>query len=252
MGRLQGKVAFISGAGSGIGRCAAGLFAREGAKIAVAEISAAAGEATVAEIVAAGGEVIVVETDVTSEDSVKSAVARTVAAFGALHLLYNNAGGSTPKDGPVTTLPLDEFWRVMKLDLLGTILCSRHAIPEIAKAGGGAVLNASSIVALMGFPGRDSYTAAKGAIAALTRSMAVEFAAQKIRVNALAPSVTRTERAIRLMEADPTVKSIIEKQHLVGVGDPIDVAMAALYLLSDEARVVTGVVLPVDSGITIS
>jgi NAD(P)-dependent dehydrogenase (short-subunit alcohol dehydrogenase family) len=252
MSRLQGKVAFISGAGSGIGRCAAALFAREGARIAVAEISPKAGEATLAEIAAAGGEAIFVQTDVTSEDSVKHAIARTIEAFGALHLLYNNAGGSTPKDGPVTTLPLEEFWRVMRLDLLGTILCSRHAVPEIAKAGGGAILNASSIVGLMGFAGRDSYTAAKGAIAALTRSMAVEFAPQRIRVNAVAPSVTRTERAIRLMDGDAKLKEIIERQHLVGVGDPIDVAMAALYLLSDEARVVTGVVLPVDSGITIS
>ncbi|MGE0798591.1 MAG: SDR family NAD(P)-dependent oxidoreductase [Lautropia sp.] len=252
MGKLDGKVAFISGAGSGIGRCAAILFAREGAKVTVAELNEDAGKETIRQVEAAGGKALFVKTDVTDENSVKQAVQNTVETFGALHLLYNNAGGSTMRDGPVTTVPLDEFWRVMKLDVLGTVLCSRHAVPQMEKAGGGAIVNASSIVGLMGLGGRDSYTAAKGAIAALTRSMAVEFAPMKIRVNAIAPSVTKTDRALKLMDDDPALREKIEKQHLVGVGEPIDVANAALYLLSNDSRVVTGVVLPVDSGITIS
>ena len=128
----------------------------------------------------------------TERASVEAAVAETLARHGKLDILHNNAGGSTLQDGPVTEAPDEEFWRVIRLDLYGTFLCSKIAIPEIIKAGGGAVINMSSNVALMALPGRDCYTAAKGAIASLTRSMAVEYAPYKIRVNAIAPSVTLT------------------------------------------------------------
>ncbi len=251
MGRLAGKVAFITGAGSGIGRRAAELFAREGARVAIAERDRTAGQETERLIAAAAGSALFVETDVTDEASVAAAIRATVERFGALHVLYNNAGGSTLADGPVTECPTDEFWRAIKLDLFGTWLVCRHGIPELVKAGGGSVINASSVVAHMGWPGKDAYTAAKGGVAALTRSMAVEFAPHNVRVNAVAPCVTRTPRVVEQLGALETTQKLAE-QHLVGLAEPEDVAMAALFLASDESARTTGHILQVDSGLTIS
>ncbi|MBL8570257.1 MAG: SDR family oxidoreductase [Phreatobacter sp.] len=251
MARLQDKIALITGAGGGIGRASAELFAREGASVIIAEFDPTTGAAAGAAINAAGGKALFVRTDVTDEASVKAAVAAAVAHFGGLHILYNNAGGSTLQDGPLTEAPIDEFWRAIKLDLLGTWLTSRYAIPEIARSGGGSVINASSIVALMGWPGKDAYTASKGAISALTRSMAVEFAADKVRVNAIAPCVTRTPRVLAQFAENETTRKIAAR-HLVGLAEPDDVARAALFLASDESIRTTGHILAVDSGLTIS
>ena len=145
---------------------------------------------------------------------------------------------------------MEEFWRCIKLDLFGTFLCSKYGIPEIARSGGGAVINMSSNVALMALPGRDCYTAAKGAIAAMTRSMAVEYASDKIRVNAIAPSVTLSERVKKLLASSPEIEAI-SKTHLLGLGRPIHVADLAVYLASDESEITTGQVISVDSGVTI-
>lgn len=251
MARLKDKIALITGAGSGIGRATAELFARQGARVVIAEYDPKTGAEAAAAIEAAGGKALFVPTDVTDEASVAAAVAATVARFGGLHILYNNAGGSTLADGPLTETPMDEFWRAIKLDLLGTWLMSRHAIPEIARSGGGSVINATSIVALMGWPGKDAYTASKGAISALTRSMAVEFAAQKVRVNAVAPCVTRTARILAQLAENETTQRIAQR-HLVGLAEPEDVAQAALFLASDESARTTGHILAVDSGLTIS
>ena len=251
MGRLAGKAAFITGAGSGIGRRAAEIFAAEGARVAIAERDRDSGEAAAASIVAAGGEAIFIETDVTDEESVRAAITETVRRFGGLHILYNNAGGSSMADGPVTECPTDEFWRAIRLDLFGTWLVCRHGIPELIRSGGGSVVNASSVVAHMGWPGKDAYTAAKGGVAALTRSMAVEFAAQNVRVNAVAPGVTRTPRVVAQLAALETTRRLAD-QHLVGLAEPDDVARAALYLASDESARTTGHILQVDSGLTIS
>ena len=246
--RLQGKVAFITGAGAGIGRATAILFAKEGAKVVVAEINSPAGEETAH---LAGGGAIFVKTDVTDEASVREAIRKAVDKFGRLDVLHNNAGGSTPQDGTVVDAPLEEFWRVIKLDLFGTVLGCRHGIPAIAKSGGGSVINMASNLASMGIQGRDFYTSAKGAVAALTRSLAVEFAPQKIRVNAVAPSATMTERVRKLMEGNPGVGKLAQS-HLLGLIQPDDVAGGVLYLASDDSRMVTGHILAVDSGVTIS
>ncbi|MBM3492350.1 MAG: SDR family oxidoreductase [Alphaproteobacteria bacterium] len=248
MARLAGKVALITGGASGIGQAAAVLFAEEGAQVVVADIDRAGAEETVRRINAAGGQGLFVATDVTEPDSVKAAVERTVAAYGRLNVLYNNAGGSTPQDGPAPEAPLDEFWRCIKLDLFGTFLGCRFGIPAMIKAGGGSVINASSIVAEIGMTGRDCYTAAKGGVAALTRSLAVRYGREGVRVNAVAPAVTLSPRVQKLLSSQADVKTVAG-QHLLGLCEPIDIARAALYLASDESRKVTGHILAVDSGV---
>jgi NAD(P)-dependent dehydrogenase (short-subunit alcohol dehydrogenase family) len=248
MARLDGKVAFITGGGTGIGRATAILFAREGARVAIADIDAAAGEAAAH---AAGNAAIAIRTDVTEPDSLQAAVRTTVDKFGRLDVLHNNAGGSTAQDDTAVDAPLEEFWRAIKLDLYGTFLGCRFGIPELVKAGGGSVINMSSNVALMGIAGRDCYTAAKGGIAAITRSLAVAYAAQKVRVNAIAPSATMTDRVRRLVAGNAALGKLADS-HLLGLIEPEDIAHMALYLACDESRMVTGQVLPVDSGVTIS
>src|SRR5690606_20226017 len=156
-----------------------------------------AGEETVSRIRERGlGDARFIQTDVTSEKSVAEMVSETLAAFGTIHILHNNAGGSTVRDGPVTEVPLEEWWRTIHVDLFGTFLACRHAIPAIVRAGGGSVINTTSLVALRGIAGRDAYTAAKGGIAALTRSMAANFAPRNVRVNAIAPGGIATERIL--------------------------------------------------------
>ena len=250
MPRLEGKVAVVTGAGTGIGRATACLFAREAAKVVVAELNAEAGEQTAQMIARAGGEAIAIKTDVTEPDSTQATIDAAVRHYGGLHVLHNNAGGSTLRDSNVTDAPLEEFWRVIKLDLFGTFLGCRFGIPAIIRSGGGSVINMSSNVALMGIPGRDCYTAAKGAVASMTRSMAVEFA-PKVRVNAIAPSATMTDRVKTLVAGNPALDKLA-KSHLIGLIEPEDVANMALFLASDETRKVTGHVYPVDSGVIIS
>ncbi len=251
MPRLAGKIALITGSGTGIGRATAKKMAAEGAKVVVAELNEAAGQQTVAIIAQAGGDAFFVRTDVTDPESMQAAIARCVAHYGALHVLHNNAGGSTNVDDTVVDAPIDEFWRVIKLDLFGTFLACKFGIPAIIASGGGSVINMSSNVALMGIPGRDCYTAAKGGVASMTRSMAVEFAPSKVRVNAIAPSATMTER-VRALVAGNAALGKLADSHLVGLIEPEDIADMAVFLASDESRKVTGHVYPVDSGVTIS
>jgi NAD(P)-dependent dehydrogenase (short-subunit alcohol dehydrogenase family) len=247
MGRLNGKSVFVTGAAGGIGRAAAQLFAAEGAAIVVSDIAEAEGEKTAALVREHGGRALFVHTDVTSEESVARAFARGRAAFGQITVLHNNAGGSSGKDGSLATGSLDEFWRVIRLDLFGTILCCRAAIAGMIEIGGGSIINMSSIVSVIGVPDLDFYTAAKGGISALTRSLALQNAPHRIRVNALAPGVTMTERILK-QSGGQVDKFPLSRKQILGPAAPIDVANAALFLASDESASITGTILPVDGG----
>jgi NAD(P)-dependent dehydrogenase (short-subunit alcohol dehydrogenase family) len=254
MPRLSGKVAFITGGGGGIGRATAERFAEEGAKVVIAEIDKATGESAAqaarARAKNSGGDALFIRTDIRERAQVEAALKQTLERYGSLTILHNNAGGSSAQDGPVTEAPDDEFWRVMRLDLYGTFLCSKLGIPLMIKSGGGSIINMSSIVALRALPGRDCYTAAKGAIAAMTRSMAVEYAPHKIRVNAIAPGVVLTERVKTLMKDAKDIDKLAQT-HLLGLGQPEHMAEMAVHLASDESIITTGQVISVDSGVSI-
>jgi NAD(P)-dependent dehydrogenase (short-subunit alcohol dehydrogenase family) len=181
---------------------------------------------------------------------VKAALDRAEAEFGGLDILYNNAGGATPADGPVTETADEEFWRAISLDLFGTFLVCKHGIPKLIARGGGVVINTTSNVALKALPGRDCYTAAKGGVAAITRSMAAQYAPQKIRVNALAPGAVRTERVAKMLDNDPNIQAVVDR-HILGIAEPEDIARAALYLATEDSAMMTGQIMSVDSGMTI-
>jgi NAD(P)-dependent dehydrogenase (short-subunit alcohol dehydrogenase family) len=249
--RLEGKVAVITGGCAGIGRACAELFAQEGATVVVADLDAARGQVLQELERAKGHTCLFIPTDVSEPESVKRLVDTAIERFGRIDVLYNNAGGSTMSDGPVTTAPFEEFWRKMRVDLFGTWLGCHYVIPHMVASGGGSIVNASSMYALTGTPNRDAYTAAKGGITALTRSMAVEFASNKVRVNAVAAAGTKTERVLKRMN-EKGISAKVADAHLLGFVDPIEVAYAVLYLASDESRTTTGHVLAVDSGYTIS
>lgn len=259
MGRLQGKVAFITGAGSGIARAAALLFTREGAKVVIAELKPDLGRAAEQAVRAAGGEALFIEMDVTQEDSVKNAIQQTVAQYGKLDVLYNSAGGSVAQDRKVTDVDMWVWQHTQSLDLLGTFLCCRHGIPELIKAGGGAIVNMTSVAALRGSFPAHVYVAAKGGIISLTKALAGEYAKDRIRVNAIGPGLVMTDRVKErfgesLDAPAPTpqaqaIKAQIQR-YPFSVGEPEDIASVALFLASDEARMITGAILPADGGLS--
>ena len=246
-GRLAGKVALITGAGAGIGRVAAERFALEGAAVIIAS-----GEAVTEAVLGQGGTAKFVRTDVTNEKSVREAIQSAVEFGGKLDVLHNNAGGSSAIDARVTDCPADEFWRAVKLDLFGTWIACKYGIAAMLERGGGSVINSCSVFALVGTRGKDAYTAAKGGIASITRSMAVEYAPHRIRVNALAPAVTTTGRVLGLIGTQPEVMSKTSERQLLGLVDPEEVAMTALFLASDESRKTTGQIFAIDGGFSIS
>ena len=252
MGRLQGKVALITGAGAGIGRAAARLFALEGARIVIAELKPEAGRATEKQVREVGGEAHFVEMDVTDDAQVERAVSETIERFGKLDVLYNCAGGSVAEDAPVTAVAPWIWDHTIGLDLKGTFLCCRHAIPKLVEAGGGAVVNMSSLAALRGVP-THVYSAAKGGVISLTRSLAATYSGQGVRVNAICPGFVLSERVRGRFGAGAS-GSVIERtaeRYPFGVGEPIDIARIALFLASDEARMVNGAIIPADGGMSV-
>jgi len=252
-GRLAGKVAFISGAGAGIGRASAKLFAAEGAAVVIAEKNAEAGALVAKEIEGDGGRALAVPTDVTDESSVERAVAAAVARFGAIHVLFNCAGGSIPQDAPVTEVDLAVWDHTIGLDLKGTLLCCRHVIPQIVAAGGGSVVNSSSVVALKGHP-IHVYSAAKGGVLGLTRALASTYGRQKVRVNAICPGLVMSERLkARVGQGlldQARGNGLDLEAHPFALGEPIDIARIVLFLASDESRMIHGATIAAEGGMS--
>jgi NAD(P)-dependent dehydrogenase (short-subunit alcohol dehydrogenase family) len=251
MRRLEGKVAVITGAASGMGRVASLLFAAEGAAVVVADVADAAGEATAREIGDEGGRAVYVHTDVSSAADCEAMANLALERFGGLHVLYNNAGVFPANDGSVTDTDEDTWDLVMRINLKGVYLGCRYGIPAMLESGGGSIVNVASFVALMGAATPQiAYTASKGGVLAMTREIAVEFARRGIRANALCPGPIETPLLADLL-ADPARR----ERRLVHVplgrfGRAEEIADAALFLASDESSFITGSTFVVDGGIT--
>lgn len=250
MGRLDGKVAVITGAGSGMGREACAVFASEGARIAGIDLDATPLDVTASLVRDAGGEIETFVADVADEEQVRDAIEGAVARFGALHVLYNNAGVLW-RDRDLGVLDTDEaVWdRVLGINLKGIVWVCKYGVPELIRAGGGAIVNVGSLSALLGdtVP-QDAYTASKGAVIALTRSLAVQFAAHGVRANCIHPGFVDTPMQT-IRTSDPAwVEGALAAIPLGRLGTPRDVVNAALFLASDEASYITGIELIVDGG----
>jgi len=252
--RLAGKVALVTGATKGIGRGVARVFAREGAHVVLAGRTVAAGEEVAAAIAAAGGSALFVATDIGSEEDVVRVVRAAVERFGRLDVLINNAAAThltgLPErgDGRAGEVANAVIAETLQTNLWGLFWCCKHAIAEMEKTGGGSIVNISSGVATKGAPSMAAYTASKGAMNALTRSMAVEYAKQRIRVNAISSGFVVSDGSDELLH-DPAKRQWIEQiTPLPYFGAPEDIAWGCVYLASDESRYVTGTVLPIDGG----
>jgi NAD(P)-dependent dehydrogenase (short-subunit alcohol dehydrogenase family) len=247
--RLHGKVSIITGAGMGMGREAALLFSEHGSAVVILDLDAEAGAQTVALVESAGGRAIFVQGDVSEESAVKAAIARGVEEFGALHVLYANAGVLwKDRDKSVVDTTVENWERIQAINLRGPFLLAKHGIPELKKAGGGSIILVGSISALAGFSlAQDSYTAAKSAIVGLSKSLAVQFGPDQIRSNVIHPGMIDTPlQAPYLDEAKK--RAIAESLPLRRLGVARDIASAALFLASDESSFMTGAEMIVDGG----
>ena len=249
MNRLAGKVAVITGAGSGIGRASARMFVAEGAKVVVAEIDETLGQASARE---AGAGARFVRTDVTDEESVKQMVQQARDAFGRVDILLNCAGGSLREDKPVTEVDPSVWDHTINLDLKGPFLCCRHVIPVMIEQGRGSVVNFSSVVALRGNHVAHVYVIAKGGLISFTRALAGAYSPHGVRVNAICPGVVLTERVKSRFTGGNQIRfggiDNIAERYPFSVGQPEDIANVALFLASDESRMVNGAAIPAEGG----
>ena len=252
--RLQDKVAIITGAGGGMGRVAAQLFANEGAKVVVAEFGEAAGRETVAQVEAAGGEATFVRTDVSDEASAKAMVDHAIATYGRVDVLYNNAGVMPEADHSVIDTDVATWDQVMAVNVRGVFLGCKYAIPQMVEQGSGSVINIASFVALLGCSvPQDAYTASKGAIISLTRSLAVQFGPKGVRTNAICPGPVETPLLMDWLVKDEEAKRIRLARNPTGrFGKPEEIVNMAVYLASDESRWTNGASLVVDGGISVN
>ena len=251
MNRLVDKVAVITGAGSGIGRASAKLFVTEGAKVVVAEVDETLGKASAGE---AGRGARFIRTDVTDEGSVKQMVRQTREAFGRIDVLLNCAGGSLREDKPVTEVDLSIWDHTINLDLKGPFLCCRHVLPVMVEQGKGSVVNFSSVVALRGNHIAHVSVSAKGGLISFTQALAGAYSPKGIRINAICPGVVLTDRVKSRFTNGNQIRfggiDNITERYPFGVGQPEDIANVALFLASDESRMVNGAAIPAEGGIS--
>lgn len=250
MGRLDGKVALITGAGGGQGRAAALMFAKEGARVVVNDVKVEGGNETVQMVRAAGGQAEFIASDVSKAAQVEAAVQCAVRHYGALHIMYNNAAVLHRKDAPVTTLDEQIWHQVLDINLKGVFLGCKFAVPAIIAAGGGSIINTSSLAGLLGVGNVHAYTAAKGGVISLTRAVAMSYAKDKVRCNVICPGAVDTPMMAHVLHSEnQRLREGFERGHPIGrVGTPEDIAAMALYLASDESSWVTGSVFTIDGG----
>ena len=249
--RLENKVALITGAGSGIGRESALLFAREGARVVVADVNDEAGQAVVEELRAAGGEAVYVHADVSKSTDAEGMIRAAEESFGRLDVLVNNAGISHARDDDAVATE-EEVWDLtMNINLKGVFLGCKYGIPALRRAGGGAIINTASFVAILGAATPQlAYTASKGGVLALTRELAVIHAREKIRVNALCPGPLRTELLMKYLDTEEKRQRRLVHIPMGRFGEAAEIARAALFLAADESSFTTGATFLVDGGIT--
>ncbi|MFD0671036.1 SDR family NAD(P)-dependent oxidoreductase [Cohnella sp. GCM10027633] len=250
--RIEGKVVLITGSGSGIGKCSAQLFAREGATVIVNDIDAVNGQATATEIVESGGRACFLHADVTDAESARAMTESALEKYGKIDVLFNNAGISGV--GALHEIEPDAWDRIMNVNVRGVFLASKFVLPSMMSRRSGVIINMSSCVAEIGLARRASYAATKGAVLALTKAMQVDYASYGIRVNALLPGTIMTpfvENYLRTSYADPeaAVESLKQRQLSGEMGRPEDVAQAALFLASDESKFMMGSPLYIDGGV---
>jgi NAD(P)-dependent dehydrogenase (short-subunit alcohol dehydrogenase family) len=252
--RLADKVTIITGAGGGMGRVAAQMFAKEGARIVVAEFGEAAGKETVDLIRTEGGEATFVKVDVSKEADAKAMVDHAISKYGRLDCLYNNAGVMPEADHSVIDTEVDVWDQVMAVNVRGVFLGCKYAIPAMEAAGGGSIVNIASFVALLGCSvPQDAYTASKGAVLSLTRSLAVQFGPKGIRSNAICPGPVETPLLMDWLVKDEAAKQLRLARNPTGrFGKPEEIVYIAMYLASDESRWTNGASLVVDGGITVN
>ena len=250
--RLQDKVTIITGAGSGMGRTAAQLFAAQGAKVVLADVSEEVVEAAAADVRAGGGEATAVVADVSKEDQAKRMVDHAVATYGRLDALYNNAGIMPAADHSVIDTDVETWDKVMAVNVRGVFLGCKYAIPQMVEQGSGSIINVASFVALIGCSvPQDAYTASKGAVLSLTKSLAVQFAPQGVRSNAISPGPIETPLLMDWLVKDEEAKRIRLARNPTGrFGKPEEIVNVAIYLASDESRWTNGANLVIDGGIT--
>jgi NAD(P)-dependent dehydrogenase (short-subunit alcohol dehydrogenase family) len=252
--RLAEKVALITGAGSGMGRVAARMFAAEGARVVVAEFDVSSGRQVTAEVTDAGGQASFVRADVSREEDARAMVEHAVATYGRVDVLYNNAGIMPEADHSVIDTDVATWDQVMAVNLRGVFLGCKHAIPRMLEQGSGSVINVSSFVALLGCSvPQDAYTASKGAVLSLTRSLAVQFGGRGVRSNAICPGPIETPLLMDWLLKDEEAKRLRLARNPTGrFGKPEEIVNVAIYLASDESRWTNGAHFVIDGGISVN